>query len=207
MESKQQVMPIVGLEKLYVAKLISEGNGVYQYDTPKYLPLIKQIQVKIKDSSDAFYAENRKILTMNNLQDIAVTIDITDLRDEDECYLMGHKLAEQGGVIRNDTDLAPTVAILFKANKAEGGDRYEVLYAGQFGYSDEDVKGMEGKANFQSRKLQASFRPLNNGLWNYKVDSDSTNVTPEFLSKFFDSVIVPTEKKETPVAANTGLGA
>ncbi|MDQ0149214.1 major tail protein [Eubacterium multiforme] len=196
MANKQEITPVIGIKRLYVSKLISEVNGKYEYDAPKYFPLVKQIQIKVKESSDPFYAESRKIFTMSTLQDIAVSIDIADLTDEDECYLMGHKLAETGGIIKSDLDRAPTVAIMFEAEKSNGERRYETFYAGNFGISDEDIKGMEGKANYQSKKLQASFRPLDNGTWSYKVDSDSPNVTKEFLSKFFDKVIVAEAKKD-----------
>ncbi|MEG0180771.1 MAG: hypothetical protein RR657_02685 [Peptostreptococcaceae bacterium] len=199
MTVSQKIVPVVNLNKFYVAHLLTEGESI-TYDTPRYCEGIKQIQIKPKQNSDPYYHEGRKILEEQTLQDINVTINITDLSDEDECYIMGHKLAQTGGVIRNDNDIAPTVAILYEADKAEGGKRYSILYAGTFGIGEDDIKSKEGKTNFQAKKLQASFRPLINGLWQYKVDSDSANATAEFLNKFFAQVTVATEKTETPVS-------
>lgn len=192
--AKQRILPIVNVSKLYVACLKDEDT--MKYDTPRYLEGVKQITIKPKQNSDPYYHEGRKILEEQTLQDITVTVDITDLTDEDECYIMGHKLAETGGVIRNDNDIAPTVAIMYEAEKAQGGTRYGILYAGTFGLSDEDIKSKEGKSNFQAKKIDASFRPLNNGLWNYKVDDDSPNVTQEFLKSFFTKVTIPKEKND-----------
>lgn len=189
----QKILPIVNINKLYVAKLLTEDIDKITYDTPRYLEGIKQLTIKPKQNSDPYYHEGRKILTDKTLEDISVTINITDLTDEDECYVMGYKLAKTGGVIRNENDIAPTVAILYEAEKSEGGTRYGILYAGTFGVSDEDIKGKEGKANFQSKSIEATFRPLVNGLWNYKVDSDSTGVTQEFLNGFFSQVTIPEE--------------
>lgn len=194
----QKIVPVANLNKFYVAHLLTEGESI-TYDTPKYCEGIKQIQIKPKQNSDPYYHEGRKIFEEQTLQDINVTINITDLTDEDECYIMGHKLAETGGIIRNDNDVAPTVAILYEADKALGvGKRYAILYAGTFGIVEDDIKSKEGKTNFQSKKLQASFRPLINGLWQYKVDSDSPNTTADFLKKFFEQVTIPTEKTEVP---------
>ena len=109
---------------------------------------------------------------------------------------MGHKLAKTGGVIKNDNDIAPTLAILYKSEKSQGIDKYGILYAGTFGLSDEDLKAKEGKANFQAKKIDASFRPLINGKWQYNVCSDSANVTTEFLKNFFKQVTVAEEKTE-----------
>lgn len=196
---KQKIVPVVNVNKLYAAHLLTEGESI-TFDTPRYLEGIKQIQIKPKQNSDPYYHEGRKVLEEQTLQDVNVVINLTDLSDEDECYVMGHKLAKTGGVIKNDNDIAPTVALLYEADKAEGGKRYSILYAGTFGIGEEDIKAKEGKTNFQAKKLQASFRPLINGLWNYKVDSDSPNVTPEFLSKFFEQVTIAEEKEETPVS-------
>lgn len=197
--AKQKIVPVVNVNKLYAAHLLTEGDSI-TFDTPRYLEGIKQIQIKPKQNSDPYYHEGRKVLEEQTLQDVNVVINLTDLSDEDECYVMGHKLAKTGGVIKNDNDIAPTLALLYEADKAEGGKRYSILYAGTFGIGEEDIKSKEGKTNFQAKKLQASFRPLINGLWNYKVDSDSPNATTEFLSKFFEQVTIAEAKEEAPAS-------
>lgn len=195
----QKIVPVVNINRLYAAHLLTEGDSI-TFDTPRYFEGIKQIQIKPKQNSDPYYHEGRKVLEEQTLQDINVVINLTDLTDEDECYAMGHKLAKTGGVIKNDNDIAPTLALLYETDKSGGNKRYSVLYAGTFGIGEEDLKAKEGKTNFQSKKLQASFRPLANGLWQYKVDSDSPDATPEFLSKFFEQVTIPEEKPATPVS-------
>ena len=183
--AKQKILPLVNVKKLYAAHILTEEIGNITFDTPRYLEGVKQIGIKPKQNTDPYYHEGRKVLDEQTLQDIAVTINLTDLTDEDECYVMGHKLAKTGGVIRNDNDIAPPMAILYEAEKAQGVTKYGILYAGTFGLSDEDIKDKEGKANFQPKKLQASFRPLIDGNWKYDVCSDSPNVTKEFLTNFF----------------------
>ncbi|CEO27340.1 major tail protein [Paraclostridium sordellii] len=192
----QRILPVVNVSKLYVAHLKTETDESITFDTPRYLEGIKQIGIKPKQNSDPYYHEGRKVLEEQTLQDVKVTLNITDLSDEDECYVMGHKLAKTGGVIKNDNDIAPTLAILYKAEKSQGIDKYGILYAGTFGLSDEDLKDKEGKANFQAKKIEASFRPLINGLWQYNVCSDSPNVTPEFLKNFFKQVTIAEEKTD-----------
>lgn len=194
----QKILPVVNVSTLYVAHLKEEVEDSIKFDTPRYLEGIKQIGIKPKQNSDPYYHEGRKILEEQTLQDVKVTLNITDLTDEDECYVMGHKLAKTGGVIKNDNDIAPTLAILYKAEKSQGIDKYGILYAGTFGLSDEDTKSKEGKANFQAKKIEASFRPLRNGKWQYNVCSDSPNATQEFLKNFFKEVTIAEEKEATP---------
>lgn len=192
----QKILPVVNVSKLYVAQLLTETEEGITFDTPRYLEGVKQIGIKPKQNSDPYYHEGRKVLEEQTLQDVNVTLNITDLTDEDECYVMGHKLAKTGGVIKNDNDIAPTLAIIYKSEKSQGIDKYGILYAGTFGLSDEDLKAKEGKANFQAKKIDASFRPLINGKWQYNVCSDSPNVTTEFLNNFFKQVTVAEEKTE-----------
>ena len=109
--------------------------------------------------------------------------------------LLGHKISTEGGIIKSADDVAPEVALLYKASKGNGKARYGILYKGKFSIGDESYKGKEGKANFQSKKLKASFAPLHsNSMWSYKVDEEQGMTD----TKFFESVILPTEKTETP---------
>ncbi|BDR86874.1 major tail protein [Clostridium tetani] len=186
-----KVVPIVDLKKLYVAKVLTDGETT-TFDTPKYFEGVKEISLKPKINSDEFYAEGMLWLSETTLANIDVEIDITDLKKEEEAFLLGHKLAEEGGIIRSANDKAPEVALLYKAIKGNGKARYGIMYKGTFTISDEDYKGKEGKANFQSKKLKATFAPLHsNEMWNWKVDEED-GMTDE---KFFKSVIENMKKK------------
>lgn len=194
----QQIVPVIGLEKLYIAKIIKDDITGATFDTPKYLAGVKEISVKPKVSTESFYAENILWLSDTTLGDIEVGINITDLVDEEESFLLGHKLATEGGVIKSADDIAPEVAILYKSNKGNGKGRYQVLYKGKFTLGDDQIKGKEGKSNFQSKELKATFQPLHfNKMWQYKVDEDSSSAPADLDTKFFESVIIPT-KKVTP---------
>ena len=189
-----QIVPVVGLDKLYIAKILRDEVET-EFDKPKYLAGIKEIGIKPKVNGDDFYAENQLWLSETTLANIDVEVDITDLTNEDEAMLLGHKIATEGGIIKSADDTAPEVALLYKANKGNGKARYGVLYKGKFSIGDESYKGKEGKANFQSKKLKATFAPLHsNSMWSYKVDEEQGMTD----TKFFESVILPTEKTETP---------
>lgn len=188
-----KVVPIVDLKKLYVAEVLTDAETT-TYDTPKYFEGVKELGLKPKVNSDEFYAEGILWMSENTLANIDVEIDITDLHKEEEAFLLGHKLAEGGGIIRSANDKAPEVALLYKAEKGNHKARYGILYKGTFNIGDESYKGKEGKSNFQTKKLKGTFAPLrSNEMWNYKVDEED-GMTDE---KFFASVIIPTEKTTT----------
>ncbi|WP_338631350.1 major tail protein [Clostridium baratii] len=210
MAGKQIVLPSVNAEKVYVAKLLTEGNGETPptYDTPKYLEGVREIGRKLKVDSAPYYHEGRKYLDEVTLSDIDFELSLTDLLDTDEAYILGHELAAGGGIIRNENDAAPTLAILYKTNKANKNgqkvDQYDVLYAVTFQDYDTDIKSKEGKANFQDVKIKGNARPLNNGLWSYKVRTDSDGEeTTTTIENFFEKVVIPKKKAQRMKEKNT----
>lgn len=65
---------------------------------------------------------------------------------------------------------------------------------------DDSAKGMEGKTDFQTPEMKATFQPLqNNGMWKYTVDEDDSDAPTDLETKFFAGVIVPTKKVATTV--------
>ncbi|MGO5075187.1 major tail protein [Clostridium sporogenes] len=190
---EEKVVPIVDLKKLYVAKVLTDA-ATTTFDIPKYFEGVKELGLKPKVNSDDFYAEGILWISETTLANIDVEIDITDLKKEEEAFLLGHKLAAEGGIIRSAKDKAPEVALLYKALKGNHKARYGIMYKGTFSVSDESYKGKEGKTNFQTKKLKGTFAPLrSNEMWNWKVDEED-GMTDE---KFFKQVIIPKEKTQT----------
>lgn len=179
------VAPIVGVEKAYVAKLLTDTKEGATWDTPRYLQGITEVGLKPKVNTESYYAENKEWAKESTIANIDGELSLADLTAEDECYIFGHKKDANGGVIYKDTDVAPQIALIIKANLYGGAYRYLVFYNGQFVISDEDYKGKQGKANFQGKKTKAGFMPLHyNGQWKYKIDS-TDGMTDEV---FFGSV-------------------
>ncbi|NFQ85116.1 phage tail protein [Clostridium sporogenes] len=201
--SEEKVVPIVDLKKLYVAKVLTDRLTT-TFDTPKYFEGVKELGLKPKVNSDDFYAEGILWISETTLANIDVEIDITDLKKEEEAFLLGHKLAAEGGIIRSSNDEAPEVALLYKAMKGNNKARYGILYKGTFTIGDESYKGKEGKSNFQTKKLKGTFAPLrSNEMWNWKVDEED-GMTDE---KFFKEVIIPTPKVDEGVENKENEGA
>lgn len=198
MTIEQNNMPTINVEKLHFAKLLSENTDDVTkttYDTPKWFAGVRQIGAKPKVQATQIYGDGRMMTSLSNVSSIDVTVDVVSLNDEEEAYLLGHQIAEDGGIIYGDCDKAPTLAMIFRSPKAKGGDRYLIFYAGEFEPYDIDIKQQEGKTTPSYTKLKATFRPLSNGLYKHKFDSDSPNVSQDKIDNFFKKVYIPTPKK------------
>lgn len=192
-------MALVGLEKLYYAKITKDDSTGLTFDTPNYLAGVKEIKISPKVTTEKLYAENKLWEQATSLDDIEVSVNLADLTNAQLADLLGHTIATEGGIIANADDIAPYVALLYKANKSNGKARYGILYKGKLELPEDTAKGAEGKVDFQTPEIKATFQPLqNNGMWKYQVDSDDADCPATIDTDFFASVIVPTEKVVTP---------
>ncbi len=85
-ERVEQVVPVVGLEKLYVAKITKDDIAGTIFEKPRYLEGVKELGIKPKITTDEFYAENKLWLSESTLANIDVEVDITDLGTQNEAF-------------------------------------------------------------------------------------------------------------------------
>lgn len=199
-------MAIVGLEKLYYAKITKDDEKELIYDTPEYLAGVREIGVTPSINTEKLYAENKLWEQDSAIEAIDVTIDLADLSNKQSSILLGHQVAEGGGIIATEDDIAPYVALLYKANKSDGSARYQILYKGKFELPSDDAKGKEGQTNFQTPQMKATFQPTrNNGAWKYQVDSNDEGISPTIETDFFTEVVIAKAKIEieAPSLVNT----
>lgn len=197
-------MAIIGLEKLFYAKITQDDAKEIKFDIPSYLAGIKEIKIAPKSNTEKLYAENKLWDQATTLQDVDVTVNLADLTSGQSADLLGQTVAAEGGVYASDSDIAPYIALLYVANKANGKKRYGILYKGKMELPDDSAKGQEGKTDFQTPEMKATFQPLqNNGMWKYTIDEDDPNCPADIETKFFASVIVPTKKATIPASTTT----
>lgn len=187
-------MPLTGIEKLYVSTNTKDDASGLTYGIPEYYEGVKEINIKPKQNTEKLYAENKLWDQATTFDSADVEINLTDLSSAQRAKILGQTLAAEGGVYASDTDAAPYVAVLYKAN-IRGGFRYGVIYKGAFGLPDEDIKGQEGKVAFQTPKITATFQPtIHNGMWEYHVDTTDSNCPADIDSTWFTEVTIPTPK-------------
>lgn len=189
-------MATIGVEKLYFAVITKDSQTEVIFDTPVYLEGVQEIKIKPKQSTAKAYAENKLWVQFTSLDEIEVSINLFDLTKENQIKLLGHTAATEGGLFATNSDSAPYVALLYCANTSKQGiKRYGILYKGKFELPEDSVKGQEGKIDYQTPEMKATFQPLiKNGMWKYFVDTDDADCPIDIDTKFFTKVTVPTKK-------------
>lgn len=199
-------MALVGLEKLYYALITSDTSSELAFNTPVYLAGVKELGISPKQNTEKLFAENKLWDQDTVLEEVEVTINIADLTNTQLVALLGHTLASEGGAYAKSSDEAPYVALLYKANKSNGESRYGVLYKGKFTLPEDSAKGQEGKVEYQTPSIKATFQPLqNNSMWKYQVDTDDPNCPVDIDTTWFTAVTVPGSDTVAPTVTTVPL--
>ena len=202
-------MPITGIENLYYAKQTVDTLNTLTYGTPIYMPGVKELGIKPKQNTEKSYAENKLWDQMTVFDSAEVSISIQDLTSAQRADLLGQNTATEGGVFATDGDEAPYVALLYKAT-IRGGYRYGVIYKGQFTLPDDSMKGQEGKPDFQTPSIKATFQPTIYAMtvgsnqkspWEYHVDTTDPNCPADIESTWFKTVKIPGADTAVPTVA------
>jgi phi13 family phage major tail protein len=191
-------MARINIDRLFFAVITQDDIKGLKFDTPEYIPTIRELNAKLKANTEKLYAEGKVLDQDTTLEDIEIDFDLADFTNEQQAKYLGHHIANEGGVYALETDIAPYIAILYEATKRGGKKSYRVYYKGKLQEPDDSTKQKEGKTDYQTNKVTATFQPLlNNAMWKYQLDEDDPGAPKDLSTAFFEKVILPTEKTTT----------
>ena len=135
-------MPIMGIEKLYVSKQLTDMPGGMTFTAPQYYNNVQEIDIKPKTNSAKAYAENRLVDQATLFDSADVAVSRYSMTSVERAFLLGQSLASTGGSISSSADVAPYITLLYKAPikvNSIKGYRYGVIYKTMFTPPDENI--------------------------------------------------------------------
>lgn len=182
-------MPVrVGLKDLYYAIQTKDDSTGVAYGAP--VKIAGLITAKISPSSESLtvYADDGPSEQINQLGTIGLELEAKDIPLDVLAALLGHMIS--GGVlIKKDSDIAPYVAIGYRATKSNGKNRYQWLLKGKFNLPDDEDKTKEDKPSAQTAKLSGVFMKRDyDGQWQRVTDEDLAGYIPTTGTNWFTSV-------------------
>ncbi|WP_431798906.1 major tail protein [Halobacillus andaensis] len=180
-------MALVGLDKLYVAK-IEEVDGEETYDTPVHIK--DAIDANITPSVDTqnLFADDTVAEIITQFSSVEVSFTINELGSENYALLLGKEKDTNGVVIDSAKDLAPFFAMGFRSKKSNGEYRYVWLYKGKFQSPEEAFQTQADSADHQTQAISGTFVKRGDGQWRARVDSDDEEVGTGTIDGWFDAV-------------------
>lgn len=175
-----------GLEDIHVAKIT---DGVYA--TPVHIEGAKSVEAGFAYESNAIYADNRNVFTVNGFAGGEGTLGILSLSTDEYQLLFGHKKVGTDGFVVKSTDVAPTVALGFSRRRADGKSQVYWIYNVKFKPSELEANTMEeGKVEADILELEFSIG---------ETADNAIYYTEEMTATSFDAVktsfVAPTDVK------------
>ena len=167
----------IGAENLTLAKILTDvAGGVTTYDTPFAISkkLIK-IGVKNKGSMEPQYADDQAVDIYTEDGDIDLSIDITDLTEDEKALAMGQTMV--AGVRSPDpaTDVKPYWCVMWKSKKRNGKYKYYKILRVMFSEPDEEFETKKEKNAPQTDQISGTgIQRLSDGRRKRTADEDST---------------------------------
>ncbi|OOM75500.1 major tail protein [Clostridium sp. BL-8] len=187
---------IKGLKDISFAKLLTDVAGKEAtYDTVKKYERSVTAKITPKSESETEYSDDNVEEVVNQFSQIDVEIELNMISTQTRAFLQGSKVVN-GILIESKDDVAPYVAMIFKAKKSNGKYRYVCLYKGKFELSEDNYETEADKIKTQTASLKATFMAREfDGNYRLMADEDTEDIVAADLEKWFTAV--PTVPIET----------
>lgn len=185
---------IVGLSNFVLAPLLTDTESATTYDDVE--PVGGAIDVSVTPDNadpDIQYADDVEFDVLYPDPKITASVEIAALPLDIQAAIGGHKVDDNGVMVKVAGDTPPYYALGFKAKRRDGGDRYTWLLKGRAKPVTEQYHTQEGETiTRQTGKVEFAFiKRTSDGQYQYSADVGET-FTAAKAATFLSSVYAPT---------------
>ncbi len=178
---------IFGMSNIHVAKV--EGNG--EFGVPVQILGGKAVEASFEASEKIVYADNKAVYNDKRITKGSGKLSVLGLTTDEKCLLAGAENMS-GGLALNASMNAPSLALLFEQDKADGGKLLNVIYNVQFAIPAISAVTTEGEMSEQISDLDFTCLPdLKQGYFFYTVDTTDAKADEEMVNNWFTTVQLP----------------
>lgn len=173
-------MARIGLRRFRYSLLDDEDNVI----EPKTLGKAVDCKASLDLNSGELFADDALAESDYSFNGGTVTISVDDDDDTVLAPLLGHKISEDGEVIRNDNDIAPYIAFGRIITKiVNGAYKYKVEFFNKVKFKDTmpDEKTKGKSVEFATTSIEGSIMKKSNGDWSRTKTFDTLASAIEYL--------------------------
>lgn len=205
--------PQIGLKNLVYAIMSSTDDGatVPVYNTPVKIAEAITAKISPKMTTDPIWADDAPAELIQVTGQIDVEFAVKDVPLSVQAALLGNTITA-GVLIRKTTDIAPYVAIGYKAKKSNGKYRYVWIYKGKFEVPEQNNETLADKAKAINPTLKGTFvKRLYDDAWQKIADEDETGYVSTTGTNWFNyvdnssDITPPTVSSTTPTNNATSV--
>ena len=190
-------MATIGLDKPYYAIITEDANGQETYGTPKVMAKAIQADLTVNNATASLYADDGVDESVDEFTSGTLSLGLNDLTSTVAAELLGARVDTNGVLVNSTNDIAPYVAVGFRARKANGKYRYFWLYRVKFGVPATNLATKGESITFQTPTIEGTVmrrnKPDTQGKhpWKTEVTEGDANVTAATLNSWFSAVYEP----------------
>ncbi len=190
-------MATIGLDKPYFSLITEDANGQETYGDPEVMAKAIQADLTANISTATLYADDGTDETVVEFVNGTLSMGLNDLVSTVAAKLLGARVDNNGALVTSTEDVAPYVAVGFRARKANGKYRYFWLYRVKFGVPSTNLATKGESITFQTPTIEGTVmrrnKPDTQGKhpWKTEVTEGDANVTAATLNSWFSAVYEP----------------
>ena len=191
-------MATIGLDKLYYAKITEGESGEETYGTPTSLAKAMTVDLSVELAEATLYADDGAAEVVKEFKSGTLTLGIDDIGVQAAQDLTGAKIDTNKVLISTSEDGSASVAIGFRAKKANGKYRYFWLYKVKFGIPATNLTTKGESITFSTPTIEGTVLRRNKldgqskHPWKAEVSEDATGVAASVISGWYNEVYEPT---------------
>lgn len=198
--------PMIGLDNVVIAKLLTDVGGTTKptYATP--IPLRGAVQASVNPNSsvETDYADNGAFFVSDNRGNTEMTLEFTNINPETKSMMLGQK-KENGVVVETNMDQAPYFALGFRVwiggTDSEGNKIYEYFWyaKGKFSVPESGGTTKQEGIDFQHVSMTAQFVSTKfspdgkGGIISTHIRTDDPEADETILEDWFNAPVLTTE--------------
>ena len=190
-------MSTIGLDNLVYAPITNNEDGNEEYGTPVSLAKAIKADISVENAEAILYADDGAAEDVKMFKGGKVSIGVDDIGTEKAKELTGAEIDKNGVLVSTDTDIAPYVALGFRALKPNGKYRYFWLYKVKFAVPSINLATKGDSISFQTPTIEGSImrrnKPdaKNKHPWKAEVTEGDTGINESVLTDWFKNVYEP----------------
>lgn len=191
-------MATIGLDKPYFSIITEDANGQETYGTPEVMAKAIQADLTVNNATASLYADDGVDESVDEFTSGTLSLGLNDLASTVAAELLGARVDTNGVLVNSTNDIAPYVAVGFRARKANGNYRYFWLYRVKFGVPATNLATKGESITFQTPTIEGTVMRRNKPdtqdkhPWKTEVTEGDANVTAATISGWFSAVYEPT---------------
>ena len=186
-------MATIGLDKLYYAKITEDENGDETYATPKLLAKAISADLSVELNEATLYADDGVAELVKEFKGGTLSLGIDDIGADVAADLTGATVDSNKVLVSGGEDAGFSVAVGFRAKRADGKYKYYWLYRVKFGIPATNLATKGDSITFSTPTIEGTVtrrnKPDGNGAHPWKVEADTA--TAAVIADWYKQVYEP----------------